>query len=414
MVHSEDNSLGKVLFVDDKDLILQTVSRFLEDAPFKVLTAESAVQGLEIIEKTPVSMVVSDYKMPNIDGLEFLKTVKTRFPDIRRAMGTGYMDELTSTRSIDDSTVSTFFPKPWNFIELKKEITHILKVQQVLQKKNLLETLNEIEKLPTLPKMYQKFMEAMDRGDSAKQIAEILEQDVAITTNIIRLANSSFFGTSRPSSLKQAIMKVGFHNVKSILFTIALTNQLNWSDEQQALLQEIFKRAAIVNYCFLETFKITQNQSPAQEDTSLGLLFNIGHIIVLQYFFERYRETLDLMHKEKKQSFYEAELELGFEGRTHSEIGAYLLQWWDFPQKVIELALFHHAPEMVNPQYRKIAEILEYAEELASTFIADPKTSAENMPKFSHGKIDDDNMEELKDLIVEKINEMNNNYGYSA
>ncbi|MBD3274216.1 MAG: HDOD domain-containing protein, partial [Candidatus Marinimicrobia bacterium] len=217
-----------------------------------------------------------------------------------------------------------------------------------------------------------------------------------------------------PSSLKQAIMKVGFHNVKSILFTIALTNQLNWSDEQQALLQEIFKRAAIVNYCFLEAYKITQQKSPAQEDTSLGLLFNIGHIIVLQYFFDRYRETLDLMQKEKIQSFYEAEMELGYEGRTHSEIGAYLLQWWDFPQKVIELALFHHSPEMVNPQYRTIAEILEYAEELASTFIADPKTSTENMPKFSHGKIDDDDMEELKDLIVEKINEMNNNYGYSA
>ena len=414
MPHPEDNSLGKVLFVDDKDLILQTVSRFLEDAPFKVLTAESAVQGLEIIEKTPVSMVVSDYKMPNIDGLEFLKTVKTRYPDVRRAIGTGYMDELTSTRSIDDSTVSTYFPKPWNFIELKKEITHILKVQRVLQKKNLLETLNEIEKLPTLPKMYQKFMEAMDRGDSAKQIAKILEQDVAITTNVIRLANSSFFGTSRPSSLKQAIMKVGFHNVKSILFTISLSNQLNWSDEQQLLLQEIFKRAAIVNYCFLEAFRITQKRTPAQEDTSLGLLFNIGHIIVLQFFFERYRKTLDLMQEKHLHSFHQAELEMGFEGRTHSEIGAYLLQWWDFPQKVIELALFHHAPEMVNPQYRKIAEILEYAEELASAFISDPKTSVEDMPTFRHGNIDDNDMENLKDLITEKINQLNNNYGYSA
>ncbi len=412
--HSTTQELGNVLFVDDKGLILQTVERFLEDAPFQVYTAESAVQGLEIIEKVPISMVVSDYKMPNIDGLEFLKTVKTRFPDIRRAIGTGYMDELTSTRSIDDSTVSTFFPKPWNFLDLKKEITHILKVQRVLLKKNLLETINDIEKLPTLPKMYQKFMEAMDRGDSAQQIAELLEEDVSITTNIIRLANSSFYGTSRPSSLKQAIMKVGFKNVKSILFTISLTNQLDWSDEQQIILQDIFRRSTLINYMFLKLYRMSKNAPPSQDDTSLGLLFNIGLIIILQFFSDRYKNTIEYMNKNHLLDFYKAELAQGFEGSTHTEIGAYLLQWWDFPQKVVELALFHHTPELISPQNQHIGELLKYAEKISAVILSNQQISMDAIPKTTLINFTEESFKEFKDSINEKISQINNDFGYAA
>lgn len=410
----KNSSLGTVLFVDDKSLILKTVERFLEDAPFTVLTAGSASDGLKILEQKDISMVVSDYKMPDIDGLEFLKTVKTRFPNVRRAIGTGYMDELTSVKSVDNSTVSTFFQKPWNFSIIRKEITHVLRVQKVLQKKDLLETINEIEKLPTLPKLYQKFMESMERGDSAHQIAELLEQDASITTNIIRVANSSFYGTHKTSSLNQALMKIGFQNVKNILITIALTNQLDWSEEQQFILQDIFRRSSLVNACFYETHRMITGLPPDKSETSMGLLYNIGLIILLQFFPELYQEILQHRRKNKTPSFYASETELGYEGRTHAEIGAYLLQWWNFPQKIVEIALFHHTPELVNPEYREIAELLHYAECFTSEVIANPNKETSELPQYTRAKLTAKQMEALKQNFVEKMDTIQNNLGFYA
>jgi len=106
--------LGTVLFVDDKALILEPLPRVFEHAGFRVLTAQSGREALEILEGTPVDMIVADYKMPEMNGLELLTRVKQQYPDIRRAIGTGYMDELESYRTISDNLVSNYFKKPWN------------------------------------------------------------------------------------------------------------------------------------------------------------------------------------------------------------------------------------------------------------------------------------------------------------
>ncbi|MBT4980752.1 MAG: response regulator [Gemmatimonadetes bacterium] len=108
-----------VLFVDDETKVLSSVRRLLRKQNWNLLFANSGMQGLEIIEDHDVDLVVSDIRMPHMDGLEFLNKVKARFPNIGRIAFTGYADDEMLSRIFSEADVYTLIPKPWDNNEMK-------------------------------------------------------------------------------------------------------------------------------------------------------------------------------------------------------------------------------------------------------------------------------------------------------
>lgn len=115
-----------VLCVDDEVNILHSLKRLLRKENYTLLTASSGKEGLELLEKNDVHLVMSDQRMPEMSGTEFLAEIKEKYPDIIRIILTGYTEVDAITESINRGHIYKFFLKPWNDENLKLEINKAL------------------------------------------------------------------------------------------------------------------------------------------------------------------------------------------------------------------------------------------------------------------------------------------------
>jgi response regulator RpfG family c-di-GMP phosphodiesterase len=127
----------KVLFVDDEESILSSLERlFYNQDEIRIFTATSGPAGLNILEKNPdIYLVVTDQKMPEMNGSTFLTKVKEKYPDILRILLTGYSDINDAIEAINKGGIYRYITKPWNAEDLLMTIKNSLKYAS-LEKKN--------------------------------------------------------------------------------------------------------------------------------------------------------------------------------------------------------------------------------------------------------------------------------------
>jgi response regulator RpfG family c-di-GMP phosphodiesterase len=109
-----------VLFVDDEQNILNAVKRLFMSDTIDVLTASTALEGMELMKRNTVAVIVSDNMMPGMNGIAFLEWTKTVSPDSVRILMTGYADLHSAIESINRGEVFRFVTKPWNDTELSQ------------------------------------------------------------------------------------------------------------------------------------------------------------------------------------------------------------------------------------------------------------------------------------------------------
>ncbi|MFH2067423.1 MAG: response regulator [Pseudomonadota bacterium] len=122
-----------ILCVDDEQNILSALKRLLRKENYSILTANSGAEGLALLEKNDVHLVISDYRMPGMTGTEFMTVVKEKYPDIIRITLTGYTEVDAITNAINNGQIYKFFLKPWNDHNLKLEIRQALQQYELFQ-----------------------------------------------------------------------------------------------------------------------------------------------------------------------------------------------------------------------------------------------------------------------------------------
>lgn len=124
----EPHAERTVLVVDDEPDVLQTLGTFLEAylEGTRVVTAADAHEALEILEHEPVDAVVSDYRMPEMDGLMFLKRAKEIAPDAARVMITAFPQLPVATRAVEEAHIHQYFVKPFEPEELLATLRDVL------------------------------------------------------------------------------------------------------------------------------------------------------------------------------------------------------------------------------------------------------------------------------------------------
>ena len=108
--------------MDDEISILSTLKRLLRNEEYQLLTASSAEEGLELLKTEKVDIVISDMRMPNIDGAEFLEQVKFKHPHINRMIMSGFADLESVVKAINKGDINQFISKPWDNDTLKKVV----------------------------------------------------------------------------------------------------------------------------------------------------------------------------------------------------------------------------------------------------------------------------------------------------
>ncbi|MBV5341987.1 MAG: response regulator [Deltaproteobacteria bacterium] len=126
----------KILCVDDERNVLRALERIFLDDDYEIVLAGSGDEGLKIMEESgPFQVVISDYRMPVMNGVEFLKAVYGRWPETVRIVLSGYADASAIVAAINEGHIYRFIPKPWNDDELRITIQNCLE-RYFLQKKN--------------------------------------------------------------------------------------------------------------------------------------------------------------------------------------------------------------------------------------------------------------------------------------
>ena len=142
------------LCVDDEQSILNAIKRLVRKENYRLLTANSGQDGLKMLAENDVQIVISDQRMPGMNGTEFLKQVKELYPDVLRIILTGYTEVDSITEAINEGSVYKFFLKPWNDHNLKLEIRQAFEQydlkqtnkhlhEKVIAKNNELKSINE-------------------------------------------------------------------------------------------------------------------------------------------------------------------------------------------------------------------------------------------------------------------------------
>jgi adenylate cyclase len=115
-----NSSSPTVLLVDDEEMVTTALKAFLElETPYRVLTQTSGARALEVVNGQRVDVVVADFMMPEMDGVEFLRRVRERRPHVTRILLTGYADIDNAIRAINEAGLYQYLQKPWDNEHLK-------------------------------------------------------------------------------------------------------------------------------------------------------------------------------------------------------------------------------------------------------------------------------------------------------
>jgi DNA-binding NtrC family response regulator len=137
--------LATVLFVDDEPSVLSGLTRSLHGYPYRILTAQSGQEGLEVISREAVDVIVSDHMMPQMEGLEFLSRALDARPEIVRILLTGNADLEMALKAINDGHVFLFLRKPCPIEELLNALDQAVRRKKLLDKSQEMVTVLDIQ-----------------------------------------------------------------------------------------------------------------------------------------------------------------------------------------------------------------------------------------------------------------------------
>ena len=218
----------------------------------------------------------------------------------------------------------------------------------------------KITKLPTLPVIAQEILAVIDDDlTPVNKLEKIIENDPAISAKILSVANSAFFGFRMPAkTLNNAIIRIGFNNVKNIAIGISLITVLEDGKRVGELdYRRVFNHSVSVG--FIASLLSEYLKLAIQEGILInGMLHDIGFLVLSRYFSDTYLDVLRVYDKGK--TLIEAEKEvLGF---THADIGAWLAEQWKLPETVLNTICYHHTPSLAKDdlQYLAVVHIADH------------------------------------------------------
>lgn len=355
----EDSDI-KIIFVDDESFILSSIRRAMRTYPYQVFFAESAMDALEILKDNDIDIIISDMRMPVVGGIELLRQVRDKYPKVYRLILSGQVDQSEVFKAIMSGIAFEYLTKPWSNEQLLSKINHIIEIRNLIKNDKIVKLVNSIPHLPKNIEILRKFEEAVNRDEAIEKIADIIIEDVSITTKILQIVNSAYYTNKHISSIHEALTRLGLNSVKGLILTSAFMTEDSISSWQRKKLESIMTDILKVNKQFIMDYREEKSRELPEEFSSLALLHNIGKIITLVYLPERHKEILKIS-EEKEIEYHPAELELGLKGESHNEIGAYFLDLWNFSKTNVEAALYHYDIDGASDDLKEVLRILERA-----------------------------------------------------
>jgi HD-like signal output (HDOD) protein len=194
---------------------------------------------------------------------------------------------------------------------------------------------------------------------SAKEVAQVIASDPALTSKVLRVVNSSFYGfPNRITTITHAIVILGFNTVKSIVLSSTIFDVFRRSVKPGDFDRTEFWKHSIGCGAAAKVLGRRINYPMLEELFIAGLLHDVGKIILDQFLADKFQEVLALV-RSRDCLIVEAEAEVL--GLTHSDVGAWLFEKWNLSKGLVETTRCHHNPQAAG-DHQKFAEIIHMAD----------------------------------------------------
>jgi len=334
-----------ILFVDDEPNILSGLKRMLRSMrkSMNLQFAENGPAALEIMAAEKIDVVVSDMRMPGMDGATLLTTIQERYPHAVRIMLTGQADDNAIMRTV--GVVHQFLAKPANPDTLKQVIKRASALQDLMADERLQKLISKVDSLPSLPETYAKLQQVIKNPDSGLgDVAEVIEQDLAMSAKVLQLVNSAFFGIYKHiESPFRAVNLLGMDTIKALVLGVGVFSEMKSQASKIFNVNGLWSHS-MTTAAFAKKIAILESDDKEMIDNTFisGLLHDVGKLLLFSRMNEKYEQAVT-MALETPCSLHDAEQQVF--GACHGDIGGYLIGLWGLPGSVVESITFHHRLE---------------------------------------------------------------------
>jgi HD-like signal output (HDOD) protein/CheY-like chemotaxis protein len=333
----------RILFVDDEAMILQGLQRMLRSmrADWEMEFVDGAEAALRLLGQKPFDVIVSDMRMPRMNGAELLTEVMKRHPTIVRLILSGYADKDLILKCV--GSTHQYLAKPCDTDSLKATIARASNLEDSFRNERLKTLVRQMKHLPSIPTLYTQVVKKISRPDtSVEEIGALIGRDISMTAQVLKLANSAFFGLQQQlSSPEEAVAYLGLDTIKSLVLSIHAFSQFDKAETGALKIAALWSHSLQVASSAKRISKLEgQDAKSAEEAFTAGLLHDIGKLVLAINLPNEYSEAVRLAHTGLELPLAEHQV-FSF---NHADVGGYLIGLWGLPVPVVEAVALHHCP----------------------------------------------------------------------
>ncbi|NCD33386.1 MAG: HDOD domain-containing protein [Spartobacteria bacterium] len=341
----DENRAYRIIFVDDEQDVLDGLQCMLwpRRNQWNMLFVSSARDAIALMKDAAFDVIVTDMRMPDMDGSQLLEHVITEYPQTIRFILSGYSDKEMIFKSLGPT--HQFLAKPCDSDVLQRSIEHALNMREMFNQPKVQKVLSKVKTIPGLPLLYNEIVAILNSSDpSIRRVGRIIEKDMAMSAKVLQLVNSAFFGVRKHiDNIQQAISLLGLETLRSLVLMTSLFSG--------------FKKDSVEGFSYnqlmLHTLRVAQlarviaemERFPHIEMDNMftaGLLHDVGKLLLINNLPDEYAAALRLVAHD---DYRLADAELEVFGITHAEAGAYLLGLWGLPDNILNAVAYHHTPQ---------------------------------------------------------------------
>jgi HD-like signal output (HDOD) protein len=336
--------MKQILFVDDEPFILEALQRSLysmRDA-WKMRFANGGAEALKLMAEHPADVVVSDMRMPEMNGAQLLNEVARLHPKTVRVILSGFSD----LEMIMDCLSGThqFLTKPCNADTLKDVVGRALDMDEWVNNDKLKAIVSRMGTLPSMPTLYFDILKELGSPQATiENVGITIAQDPGMTAKMLQLVNSAFFGLRRQlTDPAEAVSQLGLETIKSLVLGIHVFSEFESSEKDGLSVQNLWQHSLATAATARRIAQWErQENNIVEESFTAGLLHDVGRLVFISNLPAEYAAA---MKRSRDEQTPLVEIEKEVFGASHAEVGGYLLGLWGLPISLVEAAVFHHAP----------------------------------------------------------------------
>lgn len=389
-----------ILFVDDEQSILDGLRNRLrrKREEWEMRFALGGKEALAQLSTQRFDVIVTDMRMPGMDGATLLQQVQLLYPDVVRIVLSGHAEFEAALRAVP--VAHQFLAKPCDPGVLENVVERACHLQRLINDAAVRAMVGKVSGLPVMPELYTKLRGMLaDEHCATTDVARVIKQDAGMCAKILQLVNSAFFRLSRPlSRIEDAIGYLGLDAINRVVLAGELfdakTSFFASAKDLHSLRSHSLVTATIASQLLEE--------KKQQEDAFVAaLLHDIGKLLIAVHLPAHHTAAIERA-KSQGSSLYVAEMELC--GVSHAEVGAYLLGIWGLPYFIVEAVANHHEPERVDEGAFGVLGAVYVADMLAHAVV--DKSDVELDPAYARRVGIDGRWSEWKARFTEQITEI--------